>query len=62
MSDTVTISKEDYYQMVLNTEILSRLEAGGVDNWTFFDESVHGDQYEDIDVFKKDLKKQLDIK
>ena len=33
MNETITISKEEYDQLVEDSEILAKLYAAGVDNW-----------------------------
>lgn len=40
MEDTITISKQEYDQLVKDSEILEALYAGGVDNWEWYDESL----------------------
>ena len=40
MHDTVTISQREYDQLVRDSYKLAALEAGGVDNWEWYDESL----------------------
>lgn len=38
--ETVTISLEEYDNLVQRDRILSALEAGGVDNWEWYSDSI----------------------
>jgi hypothetical protein len=38
--DTVTISKEEFLELVRDSEKLAALEAGGVSNWEWYDLSL----------------------
>lgn len=40
MSETVTISKEEYKRLLRSQLELSALHAGGVDNWEWYGESL----------------------
>lgn len=40
MEDTITISKQEYNQLVKDSEILEALYSGGVDNWEWYEESL----------------------
>ena len=42
MDDTVTIGKEEYEDMLLDSKILAALMAGGVDSWEGYDTSLEG--------------------
>ena len=53
MEDTVTITKEQYLQTRIDCEILNRLEAGGVDNWEWYGDSLNPDGQPDLDVFEE---------
>lgn len=48
---TVTIPKSKYDDLVRSAEMLAALEAGGVDNWEWYSESLAGffDDDEDDD-------------
>jgi len=50
----VTISKEEYVDLLVSSERLSRLECGGVDNWEWYGESLNRDI--SIDLFEAKLK------
>lgn len=38
--ETVTISKEEYEELLKSQKILDALYAGGVDNWEWYDASL----------------------
>lgn len=38
--ETITIPKAEYDRLVMNEEKLRALEAGGVDNWDWYGESL----------------------
>jgi len=40
MTDKITISTETYNELVQDSRILAALEAGGVDNWEWYSESL----------------------
>jgi hypothetical protein len=39
---TVSITKEEYVKLLKRDEELSFLEAGGVDNWEWYEDSLEG--------------------
>lgn len=41
MEDTVTISKDEYVELLRASIILTALEEGGVDNWEWYGASIH---------------------
>lgn len=41
MEDTVTISKDEYVELLRESIILTALESGGVDNWDWYGASIH---------------------
>lgn len=43
LEGNVTISKEEYLRLLKSEEKLSLLEAGGVDNWDWYSESLFPD-------------------
>lgn len=45
--ETVTITKKEYEQLLKSAQWQSCLEAGGVDNWDWFSESLHDGGYFD---------------
>lgn len=56
---SVTISKEEYIDLLIASERLSRLECGGVDNWEWYGESLNGNG--PIDLFEAKLKLKYGI-
>lgn len=40
MDELVTITKADYERLKLDSKKLSALEAGGVDNWEWYSDSL----------------------
>lgn len=55
---TITITKSEYRQLLKDSELLSRLEGAGVDNWNGWDDARSGEYdsgislreaYQDID-------------
>ena len=51
MQGNVTISRAEYLSLRLSAEKLAMLEAGGVDNWEWYGESLwpgEGETYEDV--------------
>lgn len=38
--ETVTISREEYEELLKDSELLSCLEACGVDNWSGWDDAI----------------------
>jgi hypothetical protein len=40
MTDTVTLSKERYEELIIAEKWLRALEEGGVDNWEWYYESL----------------------
>jgi len=64
MSDkTITISINEYIDLLCSSEHLNRLESGGVDNWKWYDESVYGDDNEiSLDDFRENLEIMYGVK
>lgn len=60
MTDKVTISASEYKKMKRDLAKLSALEAGGVDNWEWYGESLSGWHKENaIDEFLDDAAVEL---
>lgn len=57
MIDTIEITKEEYVSLLKDAEILLRLENGGVDNWSWYGESIYGDEHQDIDEWEEETRK-----
>lgn len=49
MSDTITISKEEYKRLLKDSVKLSYLEISGVDNWEWYGESFNEDYEKEIE-------------
>ena len=49
-NETITISKEEYFGLRADSMKLNLLECGGVDNWTWYGESLNpdGQDYEEM--------------
>ena len=60
MEGNVTITKKHYLQLQINSEELTRLEAGGVDNWDWYGESLNPDGEPDMDEFEENEKVRID--
>lgn len=45
MEETVEISKSDLYQLKKDSVKLAALEAGGVDNWDWYSDSLRDHDY-----------------
>ena len=63
IGDTVTISKEKYYDLLVARQTLLMLEGGGVDNWNWYCESLWPGEDEGggetIDDYKKGLRMKM---
>ena len=59
MEGTITISKQEYFNLKSCELCLSLLEAGGVDNWEWYGESLNPDgelsYFEKIEELKKEI-------
>lgn len=56
----VTISIEDYRKLLYSNATLTLLEAGGVDNWTWYGESLYPDSGEqNIEDLQADIDELL---
>lgn len=47
MIDTIEITKMEYFNLLKDSEKLARLEGGGVDNWSYYSESIHSKELND---------------
>ena len=59
MEGKVTITKKHYLELMVESEKLNRLECGGVDNWTWYDESMFPDDRPDMDTFEEEAKSRI---
>jgi len=53
MKDSITITKKLFLQLQINSEILNRLDSGGVDNWEWYEESLNPENKLDMDKFEE---------
>jgi hypothetical protein len=59
MTDKIEITKEEYFGLRTRSERLKRLENGGVDNWSWYGESIYGEDVQDWDEFEEELRKEI---
>lgn len=59
MEETITISKTEYYYLRCNKLELERLEAGGVDNWEWYGESLNPDGEPSLTEAEETLYKEI---
>lgn len=50
----VTIDNERYVRLLVAEETLRRLDAGGVDNWEWYSESLNPDDQPSLQVFEEE--------
>ena len=55
-SHSITISKKLYYELMVDSEKLRRLENGGVDNWDWYGDSLNDPEEESLEEFEENLK------
>jgi len=58
MDDGIVISKKEYLSLLLDSEKLRRLENAGVDNWSFYGESLNLDE-DDLETFELEEKERI---
>jgi len=56
---TIEITKKEYLSLLKSAEVLSRLEQGGVDNWTWYSKSIFGSDHQDLDEWEEETEKNL---
>ena len=54
MKGNITITKDRFLELMIESETLNRLEFGGVDNWEWYGESMNPDDRPDMDKFKEE--------
>lgn len=62
MKGTITIPKDEYLSLKVNVERLLRLEASGVDDWTWYGDALNPDGEPSIEDFEKSLSKEIEAK
>ncbi len=55
----MTITKKRYIELMRAEEVLNRLEAGGVDNWEWYGESLNPEEEPILEEFVEMLDKTL---
>ena len=58
--DMITITKKEYLMLRIQNEILNRLDAGGVDNWEWYGESMDNKDLQDLDEWQKQERKRIE--
>ena len=58
MSETITISKDEYYNLKCSEAKLTLLECGGVDNWEGYCDSLNN-SYGDMEYSLEEIRHQL---
>lgn len=61
MRKTVEIEIDKYFDLSLSELKLNLLEMGGVDNWTWYGESLYSDESDDRNLNKLEEKLKLEI-
>lgn len=59
MNGEITISKREYMALRLSAERLGMLEAGGVDNWEHYGDSLYPMSKPTIEDIEKDLTAEI---
>lgn len=62
MVGTITISKQEYFELRMEQERLSRLECGGVDNWEGYSESLRPEGEPTMKEFASALLAEIEAK
>jgi hypothetical protein len=57
--DTITISKDEYFNLKKAQLELNLLEIGGVDNWEWYGDSLNPDGEDDLDTKIEKLRKEI---
>lgn len=57
--NTVSITQEKFVELTVTNERMRRLEAGGVDNWGNYGDSLHGMGEEPMEDFENRIKAEL---
>lgn len=59
MDETITISKKEYFELRMDQIRLDMLDAGGVDNWDWYGESLNPAEGRSYDDQEEELKKEI---
>ncbi len=63
MTGTITISKDEYLSLKVDSERLIRLENGGVDNWDNYEDALNENEDEEgesMENFEINLRKEIE--
>ncbi len=63
MTGTITISKDEYLSLKVDSERLRRLENGGVDNWDNYEDALNENEDEEgesMENFEINLRKEIE--
>lgn len=55
----IEITKMEYFKLRQDSEMLSRLEQGGVRSWQWFGDSIHDPNKQDWDEFVDELREEI---
>lgn len=59
MNDNITIGREEYLRLRLDSELLGFLQGGGVDSWEWYGDSLNPDDGPSYSEVKKRLTKEI---
>ena len=59
MTNKITIDKEEYISLLIAQEVLYRLEAGGVDNWGWYNDALNPDGEESLDEARDRIREEV---
>ena len=59
MDGKIIITKQEYADLLKDSEELQRLNCGGVDNWDGYSESLNPDWGEDLSTAKKEIDEKV---
>ena len=57
--DIISISKDRFADLLICEEELLRLEQGGVDNWSYYSESLNPEESDDYDTMCARIRKEV---
>jgi hypothetical protein len=59
MDGNITITKKEYLDLLICEEELLRLESGGVDNWSWYGESLNPDGEESFEEAQARIEEEV---
>jgi hypothetical protein len=57
--DTITITKQEYFELKMADTMLRMLYEGGVDNWSHYSDCFNPSCCESLDELETDLRKEI---